>query len=191
MVALATVYSVVYLGPWGSLKYAANVAESGDWPGFLGYGVAVILTAAVAVPAAFLAAARLGQRLTADEVPARCLALAGAAALVPFGLLAWIAFSVPLLLANGSYVLSAASDPLGLGWDLFGTARLPWRPLAPEWTSVFQAGLVLAGEAAGLYCGWRETRPLFAAPRAAVLAFAPTAVLVTAAALTLLWVYTG
>lgn len=38
------------------------------------------------------------------------------------GLLAWIAFSVPLIFVNGSYIISVISDPFGWGWNLFGTA---------------------------------------------------------------------
>lgn len=191
MVTLAVVYSFVYLGPWGWLKDAANVVESGEPVLFLGYAAAVCALAAGVVPGAFLAAARLGRRLSARTIGTRELALAGGSALVPFGLLAWIAFSVPLLLANGSYVVAAASDPLGFGWDLFGTAGLPWLPVASEWTPWLQAGLVLAGQAAGLRSGWLETRALAVTDRRAVLAFAPTSVLVTGVALTLLWVYTG
>jgi polyferredoxin len=191
MVALAVVYSFVYLGPWGWLKDAANVVESGDPARFVAYAVAVCAISAGLVPGAFLGAAWLGRRLCMSAIGVRELALAGAAALVPFGLLAWIAFSVPLVLANGSYVVAAASDPLGAGWNLLGTAGLPWIPVASQWSPWLQVGLVLAGQATGLHAGWLETRALARSDRRAVLAFAPTAVLVTAVALTLVWVYAG
>ncbi len=71
--------------------------------------------------------------------------------LVPMGLLAWIAFSVPLLMVNGSYIISVASDPLGWGMDLFGTAEFPWSPLWPEWVPYIQVPVLLAG----LYYGLR------------------------------------
>jgi hypothetical protein len=41
------------------------------------------------------------------------------------------------------------SDPLGLGWDLLGTADMHFMPLIPDWIPVIQ-GLVLL---AGLYLG--------------------------------------
>jgi hypothetical protein len=124
-------------------------------------------------------------------VPTKSVALAGASALVPFGLFAWIAFSVPLLLANGSYVVAAASDPLGRGWNLLGTAEQPWTPVLPHWTPWLQAGLVLAGQATGLRSGWLETCAVYGRERRALLAFTPTAVLVAVAALILLRLYTG
>ena len=40
--------------------------------------------------------------------------------LVPVGIFAWIAFSLPALMVNYNYILSVVSDPLGLGWNLFG-----------------------------------------------------------------------
>ncbi len=191
MLALALAYSVVYLGPWGALKDAANIAESRDWPAFLTYVAALWGLSLLAVPGAFLSAAWLGRHLASGGVSTKSAALAGAAALVPFGLFAWIAFSVPLLLANGSYVVAAASDPLDQGWDLFGAAGRPWTPLASESTPWIQAGLVLAGQATGLSSGWLEMRALFGGERSALASFAPTAVLVTLAALVFLRLYAG
>ncbi len=191
MLALAVAYSVVYLGPWGAPKHAANVAESGDWPAFLAYTAVLWAFTLLAVPGAFLVAALIGRRLGSSRADLWGVARAGASALVPFGLFAWIAFSVPLLLANGSYVVAAASDPLGWGWDLFGTGALPWTPVGARWTPGLQAGLVLIGQAAGLWSGWRETRALGGGDRIALAVFAPTAILLTAAALVLLRLYTG
>ena len=191
MLALALAYAAVYLGPWGALKDAANVAEARDWGPFLVYAGTLSVGALAVLPGAFLGAAWLGRRFVSGEVDTRSLLLAGASALVPFGLLAWIAFSVPLVFANGSYVVAAASDPLGAGWDLLGTASLPWTPVLPQWIPWLQAALVLTGQAAGLWSGWMESRSLLGPSRRAVLGFAPTAALITAVTWTLLWLYTG
>jgi len=191
MLALVVAYSVVYLGPWGAPKHAANVAESGDWPEFLAYTAVLWAFALVAVPGAFLAAAGIGRWIGSRGTSVGAVARAGASALVPFGLFAWIAFSVPLLLANGSYVVAAASDPLGWGWDLFGTGALPWTPVASRWTPWLQAGLVLIGQAAGLWSGWRENRALGGGDRGALATFAPTGILLTFGAFVLLRLYAG
>ncbi len=50
MLALALAYSAVYLGPWGALKDAANIAESGNWPAFLAYAGALWGVALGVVP---------------------------------------------------------------------------------------------------------------------------------------------
>lgn len=192
MLALVIAYSLVYLGPWGGLKAAANVAESADWASFGRYAAGLWIFALAVVPALHLAASELGRRLAGvSGVEVRAAALACAAALVPFGLLAWIAFSVPLVLVNGSYVVAAASDPAGWGWDLFATAGLPWTPLVPHWTPWLQAGLLLTGQAAGLRTAWREGVDLYGDRRRTLLGLAPTALLLTATTLLLLRLYTG
>ncbi len=94
MLALALAYSLVYLGPWGSLKTTANIVESGDWPSFVLYALALCGFSLLVLPGVFVATAWLGRRLASITVPTGRLALASASALVPFGLLAWIAFSV-------------------------------------------------------------------------------------------------
>jgi polyferredoxin len=191
MAALAITYSVVYLGPWGDLKAAANVGEASGWSTFGLYAGALWILALVVVPGAFVAAAWGGRRLAGARLSLRDAALASASALVPFGLLAWIAFSVPLILANGSYVPSALSDPFGWGWDLFGGAALPWSPLQPHWTPWLQAGLVLVGQGAGFRSGWLAHRDLVGDRRVAAIAFAPSALLLTAIAHVLLVLYAG
>jgi len=192
MLALALAYTAVYLGPWGSLKGAANVAVSGDWAAFLGFAARLWGFALLVVPGLFLAAAAGGRWLAGPSpVPWKAAALAAASSAVPLGLLAWIAFSLPLAFVNGSYVVSSASDPFGWGWDLLGTAGLPWTPLAPAWMAPMQAALVLAGQAVGLRSGWRETLDLYGDRRRALAGFGPTALLVTAFAVLLLRLQVG
>jgi hypothetical protein len=52
-----------------------------------------------------------------------------------------------------SYIFASLSDPLGLGWNLFGTAELAWQPmlttiLAPTQTLALVGGLVWSGRTA-------------------------------------------
>jgi hypothetical protein len=53
----------------------------------------------------------------------------------------WVAFSLSFVLTNASYILASLSDPLGLGWDLFGTAQTAWQPML---TSILAPGQTLA-----------------------------------------------
>lgn len=146
MLVLALTYSVVLLGPWGWLKDWANVSETRNWGGFALFGAGQALLALVIFPALYYASIRLAKWYgRVDAIPTRELFLKYAYMLVPMGLLAWIAFSVPLVLVNGSYIISVASDPLGWGMNLFGTAEFPWRPLFPEWVPFVQVPILLAG----------------------------------------------
>lgn len=62
-------------------------------------------------------------------------------ALIPLGLMFWVAFSLSFVLTNASYILASLSDPLGLGWNLFGTAQTAWQPML---TSILAPGQTLA-----------------------------------------------
>src|SRR5574337_53162 len=110
MLMLALSYSVMLLGPWGRFKEWANVSEMRNWGGFGVFAVGQALLALVVFPGLYYLSIRLAKRLArADEVPTKELLLKYAYALVPMGLLAWIACSVPLLMVNGSYIISVLS----------------------------------------------------------------------------------
>jgi hypothetical protein len=65
----------------------------------------------------------------------------------------WVAFSLSFVLTNASYIIAALSDPLGLGWTLFGTANAVWQPmltsiLAPAQTLALVGGLIWSARTA-------------------------------------------
>ena len=111
--------------------------------------------------------------------------------LVPLGLAAWAAFSFPLIMVNFSHVTSSLSDPLGWGWDLFGTADYHWSPLWPEWIPYLQIPLLLLGLGAALWRGGAIARTLFPSRRAAVGSLLPHGMLCSAITIVLLRLYVG
>lgn len=174
MLALAMAYSVILLGPYGTIKDWANVAETGAWGGFTIYTLILWGTALVIVPAIFYACALLSRYLAkADTVAIKEVFLGYSYLLVPLGLLAWIAFSFPLLLVNGSYILTVLSDPLGWGWDLFGTAHTPWKPLWPEYLGILQIILLLTGLYYALIRSYQIGENLFGTSKAALMGLLP------------------
>ncbi|MFQ6616883.1 MAG: 4Fe-4S binding protein [Fidelibacterota bacterium] len=192
MITLALAYSVTLLGPWGLIKNWANVTESGQWAGFLIYGGAVVLGALILFPALYGTFAWLSRWLSrSKEVPLKEVFLRYSYTLVPLGLLAWIAFSVPLLLVNGSYVVSAISDPLGWGWDLFGTAGLHWNPVVPHWVPYIQIALLLVGLYYSLSRGFQIGRKLFSTPAAALASVVPIAMFITGVTTVFMTLYVG
>ena len=151
MLVLALTYSIVLLGPWGRFKDWANISEVRDWAGFALFGGGQALLALVIFPGLYYLSIRLAKWYArADGVSTKELFLTYAYMLVPMGLLAWIAFSLPLMMVNGSYIISVISDPLGWGMDLFHTANFPWTPLWPEWVPFLQVPILLAGFYYGL-----------------------------------------
>jgi hypothetical protein len=138
----ALVYSFVLLGPWSALRSAAAAVGTMSW---LFYLAAFFLVAVVVVPAAFLAATRLGDLTARPRLSLRDGLRRFAPALLPLGLAAWAAFSLGFVLANVSYILPVLSDPIGLGWNLLGTASFPWMPLGGGAASWAVVAILLAG----------------------------------------------
>ncbi|MFQ5650006.1 MAG: hypothetical protein ACE5IY_08695 [bacterium] len=192
MLALAMAYSVILLGTNGTIKDWANVAETGMWGGFAIYALILWSVALVFVPAVFSGCVWLARRFAnATDVAVKDVFLGYAYVLVPLGLLAWIAFSVPLLFVNGSYIISVISDPLGWGWNLFGTAHFPWRPLWPEYLGLVQIGLLLTGLFYALNRGYQIGERLFGTPQAALKGLVPVGVFSVAVTLAFLQFFVG
>lgn len=169
MLGSAIIYSAVLLGPWSMLKDAAYRIGSWSW---WGYSAAVLALVCVLLPGLFALCSGLGGDVRAFRLRFSRMS----AALIPLGLTAWIAFSLSFVLANASYVLAAASDPLNLGWNLLGTAHIPWQPLltagvAPLQTLVLAAGLLWSARVAQKAAAESRISPI------PVMAFAAAAVL--------------
>ncbi len=165
MLVLALTYSIVLLGPWGRLKDWANVSEVRNWSGFAAYAAGQMLLALVIFPGLYYLSIRLAKWYAkADSISTKELFLRYSYMLVPMGLLAWIAFSIPLILVNGSYIISVISDPLGWGMNLFGTAEFPWTPLKPDWVPFLQVPILLAGFYFALRGLHKVARKLFSNP---------------------------
>jgi hypothetical protein len=149
MLVVAIAFSITMLGPWGSIRDAANVTESGNILHYLMFLAAVWGSALLVFPGAFILTAKASNRLAGQPVEDRALTLRLAYILIPVGIFAWIAFSLPAIMINYGYIISVLSDPLGLGWDLFNTADSHFNPLLPEWIPIIQGVILLAG----LYLG--------------------------------------
>ncbi len=192
MIALAMAYSTTLLGPWGTVKDWANPTETGKWGGFAIYAGVLWTLALVVIPALFYAASMLGRRLGRKKRASRKKVFLGySSVLVPLGLAAWIAFSIPLILVNGSYVLTTVSDPLGPGGDLLGTAHFPWTPFYPEYGPYLQLPVLIAGLYYALRTAYRASRDRFGDGVIAVRASLPTASLSAAFVFYFIWLFVG
>jgi len=67
----------------------------------------------------------------------------------------WIAFTVAFALVDISYAIPLLSDPMGWGWDLFGTADYGWVMYAPHIIPYLQIPIMLAGLAISIYTVYR------------------------------------
>lgn len=146
MLGSAMIYAGVLLGPWGAFKDAAYNVGTSAW--FI-YAVIFLAIIFVILPGFFT----LAILKTKSALPLKQRFASLSTALIPLGLMFWVAFSLSFVLTNASYILVALSDPLGLGWNLFGTANTAWQPmlttiLAPAQTLALVGGLIWSARTA-------------------------------------------
>jgi ferredoxin len=159
MLGVAMIYAGVFLGPWGTLKLAAYSVGSAAWFGYTATFLGFIF---VLLPALFMGAVWIGKALTQATTALKKSFTAFATALVPLGLMFWVAFSLSFVLTNAAYIFSSLSDPFGWGWNLFGTAAFPWQPfftslLLPLQTLVLVGGLLWTAATARKACSEVKT----------------------------------
>jgi len=146
MLGSAMIYAAVLLGPWGALKNAAYRVGTPEWLVYVLVFLAILLIALPGLFALSLLPVRSSRKFKADFA-------AFARVLIPLGLMFWIAFSLSFVLTNATYIAASLSDPLGFGWNLFGTAKMAWQPMltslvAPAQTLALTGGLIWAARTA-------------------------------------------
>jgi 4Fe-4S binding protein len=146
MLGSSMIYAGVLLGPWGVLKDAAYNVGSSAW---VLYAIVFLAFIFGILPGAFT----LGILDRRNSMPIKQRFASLSTALIPLGLMFWVAFSLSFVLTNASYILAALSDPLGLGWNLFGTANVAWQPmlttiLSPLQTLALVGGLIWSARTA-------------------------------------------
>ena len=166
MLVVAVAFSITMSGPWGLIKDAANVTESRQIVPFVIYVASIWILALGLFPAIFAFIARIARRLAGSRESNRTVILGLAYILVPIGIFAWIAFSLPMLMVNYGYILNVLSDPLGLGWNILGTADFPFQPFYPQAIPIIQGIILLSGLYLGLSRGYLSLKDIITNPAA-------------------------
>lgn len=150
MLGSALAFTAVFVGPWGWLKSAAFEIGSTHW---LAYAAGFLFLNLLVLPALFALAVWGGQRL-GERLPGNTISKSQtlrreianqSQALLPVGLMAWIAFTVSFALPKLGLVLGVLNDPLGWGWNLLGAAYTPWAPDVTAFSLIFQVIFLLIG----------------------------------------------
>ena len=141
MLGAAMVYAYVFMGSNGIVKLAAYQVFTPAWFTYAAGFLALLL---LLLPGSFWLAVKIGN--VSLPVSGKRFATASTA-LIPLGLMFWVAFSLSFVLTNATYILAVISDPLGLGWNLFATASIAWQPMlsalvTPTQTLVLVGGLI-------------------------------------------------
>lgn len=130
---------------------------------------------------AFLLACAVTARLVPSQ-PTLAVASRFAATLVPIAIAYNVAHYFSYLVVHGQLLIPLLSDPLGLGWNLFGTARYfpDIAVIDARTTWQLAIGAIVAGHVISIWLAHRLALRVFGMPRRAVLATIPLTVLMVA-----------
>lgn len=142
MLASVLAFAAVFIGPWGWLKSAALEVGSISWTG---YAAGFLTLNLFVVPGLFWLAVWAGLKFTQVKFSFKREVANLSQALLPLGLMAWIAFTISFALPKAGTVLWVINDPLGWGWNLLRPGSEVWSPEVTMLSSLLQAGFVLIG----------------------------------------------
>jgi hypothetical protein len=151
---LAIIYSVLYQGHWPIVRDFVNILDKENWGLFGIYSLGLFALSLVIMPGIIYLLALAGQKLSDTAMESKILFLKATGVLLPMGMALWIAFVIPMLFVNVTFIIQSLSDPFGWGWDFFGTSNIPWHQFLPRLTPWLQSGIILTGS----YFGFRNLR---------------------------------
>jgi len=188
---LAIVYSVLYEGHWPVVRDFVNILDKQNWGLFGIYAVIVWVLALIIMPGIIYLLAYSGLKISKIQIGRREVFLALSGAMLPLGLMLWIAFVIPMLFVNVTFIIQSISDPFGWGWDFFGKANIPWHQFLPRLIPWLQATMILTG----LYLSLRNLRDSWNTnqikPRQLVLIVLPMSLFIVAIAAVMLFFFTN
>ena len=142
---ISIVYSILYLGHWPEVRDYVNIMDKQNWGLFGIYTLIVWSLSLAIIPGVLYVLSWLSVKLSKGSTDIKTVFLTSSGALLPLGLMLWVAFVIPMLFVNKTFILQSASDPFGWGWDFFGTANIPWHQFLPQFIPWFQAIAILTG----------------------------------------------
>ncbi|MFQ6615653.1 MAG: cupredoxin domain-containing protein [Fidelibacterota bacterium] len=160
MLGIFLVFFRAFQSPAGEFKDMVRATTLG---GYISYLAEATFVDFLFIPAVFLLFVYLSRKLSKNqEVKIKDAFVNFSYCLVPVGLAVWGAFSIGIILPNGSYLLHILSDPFGWGWNLFGTAKYPWTPVLTGAMPYLQVSLVIVGLMFALDYGFKFSRQTYA-----------------------------
>lgn len=192
LLVLAIVYSVTIHSPWPFMRNMVNIVDKAS---LFEFGLFFIVLCAVAlgvVPLIFWLMCALGLRFSGENAFKKAdhgqesgifnpsvgrIFKRTLPALLPLGLALWAVFFVETLMANMTFILLSFSDPFGWGWDLLGTAGMPWIQIWPSGIPWIQSALILLGLTLSLKKGCMLWHNEIDRKNNMLKGFAPTAVI--------------
>ena len=157
LMVMAAVYSLTVHSPWPGIRDMVNVVDKTDWGQFGLYAAVLWMLALGVLPLLFWLFTSLGLTLSRQTGVTTGIAFKQTMpAILPLGIAMWAVFFVDTLMSNFTFVLMTLSDPFGWGWDLLGTAGMPWIQVWPSGVPWIQSGFLLLGVGLCLSGGYQR-----------------------------------
>lgn len=188
---ISIIYCILYLGSWPDVRDYVNILDKKNWDLFGIYSLIIWSLVLIIIPGILYMLAYAGVKLSKINCTPRKVFLEYSGALLPLGLMLWIAFVIPMLFVNITFISQSASDPFGWGWDFFGTANIPWHQFLPQYIPWFQSFLVLIGLHISLR-NTKDTSESYQLNTKQVLSVSlPLSILITVVAVAMLFFFTN
>ena len=188
---LSIVYSVLYEGQWPIIRDFVNILDKQNWDLFAIYTIIVWTLSLVIIPGIVYLLSFAGVKFSKIQRGVKGVFLASSGALLPLGFSLWIAFVIPMLFVNVTFIIQSISDPFGWGWDFFGTANIPWHQFVPRLVPWLQSILVLTGFWFSLRNLKKSLRYDNLTSRELLLITSPMCVFLSVIAVTMIFFYTN
>ncbi|RNL64751.1 hypothetical protein [Zhongshania marina] len=132
----------------------------------------------------------LSKYIVNSSFTSKQLALHFAYSLLPIVLAYHLSHYYPLVQTQGIKIISLASDPFGIGMNIFATAEWFRAPIIPNVETVWHAqlGLIVLGHIMSVYIAHRQALALFGSKRQAMLSQIPMLILMIAFTVAGLWI---
>ena len=187
MLGIAIVFYLTFQAPWAFFKDMVRATTVGGYLGYIGIHSVFNL---LILPGIFLLFAFLSKLLSGNsEVPLKKVFVNFAYTLVPLGLGVWIAFSIGIILPNGSYILHILSDPFSWGWNLFGTANFPWTPILTGALGYLQGAALVILYLFSLEYGFKLSGKVYGDIKQARRGWIPIFIFLTLITVMFLWLF--
>jgi len=189
MLGIAFMFYVAFQGPWGFIKDMVRGSTLKGYLSFIGIHATFNL---IIIPAIFLFFSYLSKILSGNkEISLKKVFVNFAYTLIPLGLGVWGAFSIGIILPNGSYIFHIISDPFAWGWNLFGTANFPWTPVFTNAMGYVQGLVLVIFYLFSIEYGFRIAKITYTDIKQAKRGWAPILLFLTLITAAFLWLYLG
>ena len=189
MMGIMIVFFLTMQGPIGLFKDMVKATTLGGYFTFLSFH---LLFTFVVIPGMYLLFVVMSKLMSGDkEKKIKEVFSQFSLVFVPIGLAIWAAFSIGIIFPNGSYLLHVISDPFAWGWNLFGTADIPWTPVLTGAVPYLQLIVLLAGLVASLGYSYRTAWNVYGSERNVKKGWVPIALYLSVIFAIFTWLFLG